>query len=125
MSRFKIVESDELHGRLRDFLKSKSHSAPTKTAIRHLQDVIDMLNEETPLSRISKSGYVHREKNGVYATDQTGTPGRARQIRLYYYPDLKNRTVYVLRVGDKSTQTKDVIFCRQYVAKLRKALPNG
>ena len=125
MSRFKVVESDELHGRLRDFLKSKSHGDPTRTALRHLQDVIDMLNEEIPLSRISKAGFVHREKNGVYATDQTGTLGRARQIRLYYYPDLKKRTVYVLRVGDKSTQTKDVVSCRQYVAKLRKAPSNG
>jgi hypothetical protein len=43
--------------------------------------------------------------------------------RLYVYPDVEAETLYLLTLGDKSTQADDIQDCKQFVKQI-KANPN-
>jgi hypothetical protein len=68
-------------------------------------------------------GFLHGEPSDVIAIDQTGGTKLA-EIRLYVYPDAETETLYLLTLGDKSTQSDDIQDCKAFV-KYIKADPNG
>lgn len=51
--------------------------------------------------------FVHEEKQGLVAVDQR-PPVKGVQLRLYLYPCMKCRKVFIVTIGDKSTQSEDV-----------------
>jgi hypothetical protein len=63
-------------------------------------------------------GFLHVEPSDVIAIAQTGGPNLAA-TRLYVYPDTETETLYVLTVGDKSTQPKDIQDCKEFVKQIR------
>jgi hypothetical protein len=66
-----------------------------------------------------KLGCIHPEPSGVLAFDQKGGGAGLKEIRLYTYPDESTETLYIITIGDKSTQKKDVQYCSERVADLR------
>jgi hypothetical protein len=63
-------------------------------------------------------GFLHSEPSGVIAIDQTG--GRkVKATRLYVYPDVETETLYLLTLGDKSTQDDDIQDCRRFVKQIK------
>ena len=66
-----------------------------------------------------KAGFMHNEPDGIKAIDQKGGGQKIKlqQTRLYIYPDVDTRTVYLLTIGDKGSQREDIRFCREYVRK--------
>jgi hypothetical protein len=54
----------------------------------------------------------------VIAIDQTGGHKLAA-MRLYVYPDMVTETLYLLTVGDKSTQEADIQDCKRFVKQIR------
>jgi len=67
-------------------------------------------------------GFLHGEPSDVIAIDQTGGQNLAA-TRLYVYPDVETETLYLLTLGDKSTQEADIQDCKQFVKQIR-ADPN-
>lgn len=70
-----------------------------------------------------KAGFIHKEPSGIKAIDQKGGGQKVRlkQTRLYVYPDITTKTLYLLTIGDKTSQKReDVKFSQEYVKGIRK-----
>ena len=70
-----------------------------------------------------KAGFIHRESDGIKAIDQKGGKRKIKleETRLYVYPDVTSKTLYLLKIGSKSSQKKiDTKFCRNFVKKIQK-----
>lgn len=67
-------------------------------------------------------GFIHKESDGIKAIDQKGGGQKVKlqQARLYVYPDLNTNTLYLLAIGDKTSQRDDINFCRSVVREIRK-----
>ena len=68
-------------------------------------------------------GFLHGEPSGVIAIDQTGADGKVAATRLYVYADAETETLYLLTLGDKSSQSDDVLNCKRFVKQIN-ADPN-
>ena len=64
--------------------------------------------------------FVHDEKRGLFAIDQR-PPVKGFQLRLYIYPDMTQKKLYILIIGDKNTQSDDI----QVSYKKLEELKNG
>jgi hypothetical protein len=67
-----------------------------------------------------KMGCIHPEPSGVLAFDQKGGGAGLKEIRLYTYPDEDTEALYLITIGDKNSQGRDVLNCREWVTDLRK-----
>lgn len=66
------------------------------------------------------AGYIHDEGKGVRAIDQKGGgKGKLRQTRLYVYPDVNQKVLYLITIGDKSSQKDDIKLSANFVIKLK------
>ncbi len=63
-----------------------------------------------------KTGFIHDEKKGVVAIDQSGVAGT--QLRLYLVP--KSHEIRLITIGDKSSQKADIKLAHDYVRKQRR-----
>lgn len=54
-------------------------------------------------------GFMHPEKNGVWAIDQKGGGVNLKQSRLYILVEKAKQTVHVLTLGDKRSQKADLL----------------
>lgn len=68
------------------------------------------------------AGFIHNEPSGIKAIDQKGgcRRGKLRQTRLYLFPDQTTRTLYLLAIGDKKSQRRDIEMCRKEVSRIKK-----
>lgn len=67
------------------------------------------------------AGFIHcKYPHGIKSIDQKGSKGSLKETRLYIYPDVATNTLYLITIGDKKTQSKDIKFCSDFVKKLRK-----
>lgn len=65
--------------------------------------------------------YLHPEPDGVIAIDQKGkSKYRLQQTRLYAYPDSSKKVLFLLAIGSKSGQSRDVNNCRKMVREIKK-----
>lgn len=71
-----------------------------------------------PIQILAGYRFVHNERTGIYAVDQKGAAKNATQIRLYVYPHMPTKTLYLLTVGDKSSQQRDIGDCRQMISDI-------
>ena len=71
-------------------------------------------------------GFIHNEPSGIKAIDQTGgtKKHKLKQTRLYIYPDTVSKTLYLLCIGDKTSQKRDIQNCKKFVKKLKKNYEN-
>ncbi len=68
------------------------------------------------------AGYIHDEGKGVRALDQKGGgKGKLRQTRLYVYPDVDQKVLYLITIGDKNSQKDDIKLSADFVIKLKGA----
>jgi hypothetical protein len=77
--------------------------------------------------RLVSFGFMHSEPKGMIAIDQTGgalPSGKKRkhlqETRLYTYSDLESKTLHLLCLGSKSSQSKDIRYAESAVDALRK-----
>ena len=52
------------------------------------------------------------------AVDQKGGGGNLAETRLYTYADDATKVLYLILIGDKGSQTKDIQACREFVREL-------
>ncbi len=71
---------------------------------------------------VLNKGPIHSERKGIIGITQTGviTNKTLQETRLYVYPDIDNKILYVLTIGNKNTQAKDIKWCCEMVEKTRK-----
>ena len=70
-----------------------------------------------------KSGFIHKEPDGIKAIDQKGGGQKVKlcETRLYVYQEQETKILYLLKIGDKQSQRKiDIKFCREFVKNLRR-----
>ena len=68
------------------------------------------------------AGYIHDEGKGVRAIDQKGGgKGKLRQTRLYVFPNVDQKVLYLITIGDKNSQKDDIKLSADFVIKLKGA----
>ena len=68
-----------------------------------------------------RTNFFRSEGEDVYRIGQTGVPS-AKESRLYVLPIEQNRTMYVLTVGDKDTQEKDIWEAKHIAKSIKSTL---
>ncbi len=63
-------------------------------------------------------GFLRSERQGVYRIGQTGVK-HARETRLYVHIDEGSRSVHVLTIGGKDSQSDDIRRCHETARKLK------
>ena len=113
-----LQRGKSLKRRLKKF--EKKHRNEVKAIFDNLDTYMVSLNQGVKPMQLFQHRFVHNESNGIHAIDQTPVKKGALALRLYVYPDEETQTVFVLTLGDKSSQSRDVQVCLQIVRDLRK-----
>ena len=68
------------------------------------------------------AGFIHNEPDGIIALDQKGGKQKVKlqQTRLYIFPNVEAKILYLLLIGSKQSQGKDINYCRKFVRKFKK-----
>ena len=71
-------------------------------------------------------GFIHDEPSGIKAIDQKGgtKKHKLKQSRLYIYPDIVSKALYLLCIGGKTSQKRDIRNCKEFVSGLKKKQEN-
>ena len=93
---------------LRDFRwYAKKRPAELTAVLRNLERTMTLL-VNSPHPRTIQAGFLHPEPHGMVAVDQRGGVGRLQETRLYCYAHGGTRTVHLLGIGCKSSQSADL-----------------
>jgi hypothetical protein len=111
--------SDEYERRLKRYQKKR----PRETKFVHdkFDSFMAALNAGARPEDV-QTGFVHPEPGGVLAITEKGAGRNAIPLRLYIYPDNTNHIMYVITLGDKQSQSDDLLFCKN---SLKAFLPEG
>jgi hypothetical protein len=86
---------------------TRRHPREHAAILRNLQRYLTLLNC-TQHTQLIQAGFLHSEPQGVVAIDERGGGGSLRALRLYTYADQTNRTLHLLSLGDKDSQSNDL-----------------
>ena len=95
---------------------------------KHEDELIAMWNNlDTYLKTLQKTdnpqvitgGYIHPEGQGIVAIDQTKAERKLKETRLYIYPDIRTKKLFLLTIGDKKTQQHDIQHSKDCVKMIR------
>jgi len=96
----------------------KRHRREFDACFNNLDKIIKFLNAGLKMGGF-QVGFLRSEGRGLYRVGQTGVPG-ARATRLYVYPDVHHAVMYILGIGDKDTQHKDIAAAHIKTDELRR-----
>jgi hypothetical protein len=96
----------------------KKRPAELAAVLRNLDRYMQML-EAAPNPMTVSGGFLHPESMGILAVDQKGGGSNLQQTRLYVFAEPETRTLHLLTIGDKASQSKDIQFCQRTVKNLR------
>ena len=99
---------------------AKKHRREYVSCLANLADVITALNKGATITAIPY-GFFRSEHEDVYRIGQTNVK-HPHETRLYVYACVIRTTIYVLTVGDKSTQQSDINSCHAKVRELKSQL---
>lgn len=117
MNEWVLEESSFFASRFRRY--QKKHPNETAAVMNNLDTYMRTLNSGVKPALI-QAGFIHREPHGVIAIDQKGTQGSSRQTRLYINTFKVRNTIFLITIGDKNSQKRDIEECRNFVKSLRK-----
>jgi len=113
---WKTLQTDEFDRRFKRY---------EKKAPRELQAVLDNLDLFLEALKAGVKpkppafGFLHVEPSDVLAIDQKGGGNKLAQTRLYVYPDTTAKTLYLLTLGDKTSQREDIKNCKAFVEHIK------
>lgn len=99
----------------------RSYPAEVESCMANLVRVLSMLDGGVPLGTFRFS-FLRPEGGGIYRIGQTGVDA-AREMRLYVAFDESTRTAYLLGIGTKNTQQRDIAAARQQARRIGKESP--
>jgi hypothetical protein len=109
---WEIKATDEYQRRLKHYQKKHPHELAA--VLNNLDTYHKALSGGTKPKQV-QFGFVHAEPFDVVAIDQKrGGPSLA-QTRLYVYPDVTRKTLYLITLGDKKSQRDDIKVCKDFV----------
>ena len=98
---------------------AKDRPKEIECALRNLNTYLATLDEGVnPIQIKERFRFVHNEGNGIYAVDQKGGAKNLAEIRLYLFPHLPSKTLHLLTIGDKNSQSRDINVCRDMVKEI-------
>lgn len=120
-------EFEEADGFKKVFDKYKQDNPnEVKAIIRNLNKLFEALKQGVQFQQYNPKFMEHREGKGVRAIDESGSPGSLKATRLYIYPDLVTKTIYLITIGDKDTQARrDIPEAKHFVEELLRERENG
>lgn len=95
----------------------KHYPDEVASCLGNLELVYNELSAGKPLGAIS-FGFFRSERRGVYRIGQTRIRS-SHELRLYVFPDEQKRQLWILCLGDKSTQQDDIRRCHQQADTLK------
>ena len=101
---------------------AKRHRREYVSCLANLADVIMALNNGALVTAIP-FGFFRSEHEDVYRIGQTNVK-HPHETRLYVYACVIRTTIYILTVGDKSTQQLDINACHAKARELKSQLAN-
>lgn len=97
---------------------TKKRPKELEWVLRNLNTYLAQLDEGVKPLQIVKLRFVHNEVDGIYAVDQKGGPKNLAEIRLYLFPHVPSKTLHLLTIGDKNSQSRDINECRAMVKEI-------
>ena len=99
---------------------SKKHQSEVVACFANLQRVQSALCNGLTLQQIVGGfGFLRTESEDVYRIAQSAV-AHAKETRLYVYIKVSGYDIQVLTIGDKSSQSKDIRWCKSIVRDLKK-----
>jgi GTP cyclohydrolase II len=85
-----------------------------------LDSFLNTLNEVEHIQKVTGK-YIHKEPKGILAVDQTKGEGKGKleESRLYFYPNVKKKTLHLLTIGKKKKQKRDIKLCQEILKELK------
>ena len=123
MCQWNFYEIEAYRKRRRHF--DKKHQFVLVALFHNLAEVQSIFEFGDNPRNIVKHPKVRNERHGLYAVDQRGATTKIREARLYFYPDFENQRVYLIYIGFKSEQQKDLRRCHEIVKCIKKEALNG
>jgi hypothetical protein len=105
---------------------SKKHGAEAKAVMANLETFFVLLNETNKIQQAKQLNFVRREPDGIVALDSRGAKREKQQgtklkaTRLYVYAVEIRSVLYLLRIGDKDSQSIDLKRCKALVKKINR-----
>ena len=113
MGEWKIVIADGFSPR---FNKMRKRYPQETTAVMTNLDRYKKALDDGGIPQNVSAGYIHPEKKGVIAIDQSGSSGA--QLRLYLVP--QSQEIHLITIGDKRSQQEDIRTAHEYVKRQRR-----
>lgn len=112
----KLRTTDRYETRARRYRKKKTHQLTAVLSnLQTLQAYLESGKRLRPLA----FGFLREEGDGVLRISEAGAPSNVAATRLYIYHDAETETLYLLSLGDKSTQSDDIHECRGFAKWIR------
>jgi hypothetical protein len=111
----------------------KDRPRELKVVVVNANKYLQALVQGTPPKQI-QGGWVHPEPMDVVAITEKGAneilggKNKARGLiptRLYLYPEVETETLHTIILGDKTTQSNDIQYCKEYVEALHASRAGG
>lgn len=95
---------------------AKKHPDELKAVLNNLDTYFTSLKTLGHPLQI-KAGFIHNESRGIKAIDQKGGDQKTKlkQTRLYVYPSYDDKILYLILIGDKNSQKRDIRYCLDFV----------
>lgn len=113
-----ILKTDQYERRLKRYEKKKNKRLELAAVLNNLDIFLKSLHAGKKPKPFAY-GFLHSEPSDVIAIDQKGSGGNVAATRLYVYADTPSETLYLLTLGDKSTQPGDIEDCKTFVKQIR------
>jgi len=86
--------------------------------LANLDRLLEIL-KEAPNSRTVQAGFIHSEGGGILAVDQKGGGPNLMETRGYLFCEDIEKTVHLITIGDKRTQSRDVQYSKEFLRILK------
>lgn len=98
----------------------KKHKRELAAVLDNLDTFFSNLQSGVNPEQLKRNlSFVHgRYPIGILSIDESGAGGNAKPVRLYVFPHQGTEVLYLLRLRDKSSQSSDVQWCKNWVADL-------
>ena len=115
------IDTSRLVNRHQAKALGRKYKAEVASCLANLGLVLAELGNGTPISAIPYP-FFRSEGNGVFRIGQTGVSA-AREMRLYVTFVFIGRTAFILAIGTKNTQSRDIADARRAAKYLERDTP--
>lgn len=115
MTVWSIEESEQFVRDLKYYNKKKA--AEVAALLENLSRFKRRLEDGENPSQIT-GGYMHKEPKGIRAISQQGKGNNLQESRLYIYACEKENVLYLITIGNKQSQPRDIAYAKKFVTGL-------